>query len=402
MKNDIVLLALPDWVDTQPTMYFPLSLMYLASSLQKENFRVRVLDCRLGMKELPEAKFYGFSCTTPQIKIAKEVSRKLKGKAITIIGGAHASLLPQDCIKDFDYVVIGEGEKVLPMILKGWYEKGIVQAPRLALLDDLPFPAWDIIEAPFSETLFPGERYGKGEIGATLIGSRGCPFDCQFCGNLHRLPVIYRSADSILSELKELVKRGIKYFRFEDDNFTLIPEFERLCEKMNKLDIRYKCQTRSDLMRPDKAEMMKMSGCEECGLGVESADDRVLKIVNKKETAEQHRKAISIIKNSGMRAKTYFITGLPGETDQTIEFNKEFVTETQIDKWTISTFTPYPGCPIFKSPGKFKIQVINNDYSKWWNFSSAYNHILIGQTKDEMWKRYTDFYKWLKEEKWKK
>jgi len=401
---DIVLLSLPDWVDTSPTMYFPLSLMYLASSLREEKFKVHILDCRTGIKELPEAKFYGFSCATPQIKIAKQLAKQLKGKTQTIIGGAHASLLPQDCVKDFDYVVKGEGEKILPMILKGWYDKGIIEAPRIAFLDDVPFPAWDMVSQPFSETLFPGERYGKGELAATLIASRGCPMTppCAFCGNVHQRPVIYRSADSILAELKELKKLGIRHFRFEDDNFTIIPEFERLCNKMVKLDIRYKCHTRSDLMKPDRAELMKLSGCEECGLGVESADDLVLEKVNKKETAEQHKKAISIIKKAGMRAKTYFVMGLPGETDKTVEFNKAFIKETQIDKWTISTFMPYPGCPVFKSPGKFGVRIINNDFSKWWNYAEGYSHLLEGQTPVEMWTRYKKFYEWLRnEENWK-
>ena len=397
--KDIALLALPDLVDRNPLMYFPLALTYLASVISKAGYSVSILDCRDGIKELPEAKFYGFSCATPQIFEAKKIAKMVKGQ--TIIGGAHPSLLPNDCLHYFDYVVVGEGEEVILNILNGNIPKGIIRAPRVNNLDNIPYPAWDMVADPFSDTLFPGERYGKGEKAATLIGSRGCPFSCQFCGNVHKAPVRYRSADNIIGELKELIKRGVRHFRFEDDCFTLLPDYERLYNEIAKLNIHYKCHTRSDMLTDKIANLLKLSGCEECGLGVESADDKVLKIVQKRETAEDHLKACKILKNAGLRVKTYFIAGLPGETDETVSINKEFVKQTQVDKWTLSTFCPYPGCPIYNSPGKYGIEITNFDYSKWWNFSTHFNHVILGQTEKQMWDRYLDFYGWLKKEDWK-
>jgi anaerobic magnesium-protoporphyrin IX monomethyl ester cyclase len=396
---DLILLSLPDEVDANPLMYFPLSLMYLASVTRKAGYDVQIVDCRDGVKPLPEAKFYGFSCATPQINVAKEWARQLKGQ--TIIGGAHASLLPNDCVKYFDYVVRGEGENVILDILKGQINHGIISAPRISNLDTIPYPAWDMVDSPFSDTLFPGERYGKGELASTLIGSRGCPFSCSFCGNIFCAPVTYRSADNIIGELKELIKLGVRHFRFEDDCFTIHPEFSYLCKELAKLDIHYKAHTRSDLMKPEVAELLKLSGCEECGLGVESADNDVLKLNNKKETSDDHKRAIKIIKNSGLRAKTYFVMGLPGETDKTLELNKQFVVDTQLDKWTISTFCPYPGCPVFKAPGKYGIEILNQNFSKWWNYSDNYNHIILGQTKEQMWERYKSFYNFMRGENWK-
>jgi anaerobic magnesium-protoporphyrin IX monomethyl ester cyclase len=390
---------MPDWVDSNPKMYFHLSLMYLAAVTRKAGYDVEIVDCRGGIKPLPEAKFYGFSCATPQINVAKQWAKQLKGQ--TIIGGAHASLLPNDCTKHFDYVVQGEGENVILQILSGKVEKGIVATDRIRNLDSIPYPAWDMVQNPFSDTLFPGERYGKGELAATLIGSRGCPFSCQFCGNIHKQPVYFRSAKNIIGELQELIKLGVRHFRFEDDCFTIHPEFDKLCKQMALLDIHYKCHTRSDLTTDYKAQLMKFSGCEECGLGVESADNDVLKLNNKKETADDHLKAVGILRNAGMRVKTYFVMGLPGETDKTLGLNKEFARKAKVDKWTISTFMPYPGCPIFKAPGLFKIEILNHDFSKWWNYAQgSYNHIIYGQTKEKMWQRYQEFYAFMKEGNW--
>ncbi|KKK98786.1 hypothetical protein LCGC14_2639250, partial [marine sediment metagenome] len=287
-------------------------------------------------------------------------------------------------------------------ILSGQAKKGVARAPRIKNLDKIPYPAWDMIDKPFSVTLFPGERYGLGHKAMTIIGSRGCPHNCHFCGNIYRAPVIYRSVENIIGELVELMKRDVYYFRFEDDNFTIHPAFENLCKQIYQLGIRYKCHTRSNLLTLKKAELMKMSGCEECGLGVESADDYVLKLNNKGVTTDMNIIAVKTLKSAGLRAKTYFMAGLPGETDKTLELNKEFMQITKPDKWTLSTFTPYPGCAIFNYPEKYGIQIIEPDWSKWWNFcEDSFNHLLVGQTKEQMWNRYREFYDFLREEKWK-
>ena len=216
--------------------------------------------------------------------------------------------------------------------------------------------------------------------------------------------MLFRSIQNITGELVELMKRGIYHYRFEDDNFTLRPMFEDLTDSIKGLGIRYKCHTRSDslIRHPERAYLMKESGCEECGIGVESADNRVLRINNKKETAEQHKEAVSILKRAGIRVKTYFMAGLPGETDDTLELNKRFMAEAKPDKWTLSTFTPYPGCEIFNYPERFGITIADKNWDKWWNFAeSGFNHTLNGQTQEQMWNRYKQFYNWLKEESWR-
>lgn len=396
--TDLCLVMLPNPALSNPKMYYSLGILYLASVSKKAGYNTIVHDCRDGYHPFPEAKYYGFSATTPEFPYARKLSKGLKGK--TIIGGAHASLLPKDCLDEFDYVVVGEGEEVLLDILGGKMRYPIVTGKRIYNLDDIPFPAWDMIDNPFSETLFPGEKYGQGESAATIIASRGCPHKCSFCANIYHAPIRFRGVDNIVSEIMEIKKRGIRYFRFEDDNLTIHPRFKELVEKLKEADIVYKCHVRSDYLTDDKARMLRESGCEECGLGVESADDAVLKLNEKHETAIDHAQAIKILKDNGIRAKTYWVMGLPGETDRTLMLNEQFVVNCQPDRWTISTFTPYPGCAIFKNPAQFGIEIIDWDYAHWWNFceeSQRYNHLIIGQTMDEMWDRYKEFYKFMKE-----
>jgi len=303
--------------------------------------------------------------------------------------------------EDFDYVVMGEGEEAIVPILSGKWKRGIHNMPRIENLDSIPYPAWDMVDEPFSTTLFPGERYGDAEKAATIIASRGCPYNCHFCGNMYRAPVFYRSVENIIGELKELIKRRVRHFRFEDDNFTLHPQFAVLCAHISKLNIHYKCHTRSNLLDDEQAAYLKSSGCEECGLGVESADDKVLRLNNKAETASDHLKAIGILRNAGILSKTYFIAGLPGETDETLRINMEFFKKAKPDKWTLSTFTPYPGCAVYKNPDKFGIKILNWNWLDWWNFvQDRFVHVLDGQTSVQMWERYQKFYNFLKGETW--
>ena len=281
-------------------------------------------------------------------------------------------------------------------------DKGNYKTNRIRNLDNIPFPSRDVVATPFSDTLFPGERYGKGDLAATTIGSRGCPFMCAFCGNVYRAPVIYRSCENIIGELRQLINSGVTHFRFEDDNFTLHPEFPRLCLEIERLNIFYKCHTRSNLLTLEIADILKLSGCEECGIGVESADDRVLEIVHKQETTKQHGHAVEILRKAGIRSKTYFISGLPGETDETLKLNMEFMQTYKPEKWTISTFSPYPGCDVYNNPSKYNIRIIRKDWSRWGNFcKDSYNHIIEGQSPDEMWNRYKKMYAYFRSDEWR-
>jgi len=397
---DLVLVQLPNPA-LASQMYNSLGIMYLASVVEQAGYSVEIADLRHGDMELPEAKFYGFSCTTPEINDAKKLAKQVKGK--TIVGGAHPSLLPEDCVGGFDYVVVGEGEYPILEIVECTPEArdGLIYGSRIKNIDKIPYPARHKVKNPYNDQIFEGERYGKGALTATLIATRGCPYNCAFCGNIYR-SITSRSVENIIGEMKGIMADGVTHFKFMDDCFTLHPQFEKLCVAIEKLHISYIAHTRSDLMTREKAWLMAYSGCVQSGLGIESADDYVLKLNNKGESTEDHLRAIRMLKEAGIHTKPYWMTGLPGETDKTIELNKQFMVDTQPDKWTISTFTPYPGCNIYNNPKDYGIEITEPDWSKWWNYVDKYNHVIIGQTQEEMYARYEDFFQWLKGEKWKR
>lgn len=401
----------PNTILSEPNMYFPLSLLFLGAVLEKAGHRVQIADLRTAKrinvkKQVPKAEYVGITATTGEINDAKEIARQVKrhyGKdVVTLVGGAHPSLMQEDCVSHFDCIVVGEGERaILEIVGKG--ARRIVQCEPIKDLDTIPFPARHLVgEKAFSRTLFPGSKYGIGERATTIISARGCPFNCAFCANIPQ-PVRFRSPQNIAEEVREIKEKyDCRYLRFEDDNFTLNKKrLLEVCEALKPLKIFYKCHTRSQLLDEEMCKALKESGCEEMGLGVEVADDEVLRLVNKNETVEDHERAIKLIKEAGIRAKAYFMIGLPGSGKNTIRKNMAFVAETQIDKWTVSIFCCYPGCEIWRNPEKFGVKIIEGDYGHYWNFNYPV-HELENMNREQIYEQYQQFYSWLRSEEWRK
>ena len=363
--------------------YPPLGLLYIAGVLKEHD--VSVFDMRDGeMSEIPGADVYGFTCTTYQVTEAKKISVFLKKKypgCFTVVGGSHVSALPGDAEDFFDCVVVGEGEKVINDVIKD-RTSGVVVGSPFVDIDRIPFPSRFLLPdyKIVSPILWEGFRYGTGPKATILLSSRGCPFRCGFCANI-RQPVRFRSIDSFVSEIKSLVSDyGCRHFRFVDDHFTLNKKrLFPMCDALGELDIRFRCSARSDSVDDDVCRALYDGGCREIGFGVETADDSLLGVLNKKETVEQHKNAIYTAKKHGLRVKIFMMAGLPFETWDTIEQNIKFIKDVQPDKIIVTLFTPYPGCDIWEHPDRYDITFIDKDFSK---YHQSYPNISNISTKN--------------------
>lgn len=398
--HDIVLVQPPNPMLSDPTTRWPLGLGYLEAVLVKAGYKVGIADLRVKKVDvslIPEAQIVGITATTGEIGMAKEIARLVKQRdpaVRTVIGGAHATYLPLDCWGTFDAVVIGEGENEILGLLGG------EAAYRLNDLDTLPFP----VRHPFSfsYTLFEGAGYGKGPKATSIITSKGCPFTCAFC-QTKPLQVRFRSAENVAEEIKQIQRDwSCSHFRIEDDTFTLKPErvFE-LCRLLWPLEVHWRCHTRSDLFNTDMARAMRAAGCDEVGFGVESADQRVLDIVNKKETLEQHIKAIRIAEDSGMKSKAFFMTGLPEETDEIVSLTKDFLEKAQPSKIILSRFTPYPGSDVWAHPEKYGVAWIDPEFQNYWNFPHATTITYQDTSAEVLNKHYKELHELLWSDEWR-
>ena len=407
-KTKVVLIHPTNRMLASPRSYFPLSLLYIGAMLEQEGALVKIADLRgrgTDIAQIPEGDIYAFTATTGDIDESKEIAARLKKRtpqSITVLGGAHATIMPEDCITHFDAIVRGDGELAITDVLNG--KRGVVSHTLEANLDIIPFPARHLIgEAGFSYSMFAGEKYGTNQKATVIISSRGCPFNCTFCANWDRR-VRFRKPEKVAEEIKEVVdKWNCRHFYFEDDTFAInTTRAFQLCEELKPLCVKWKAHTRSECMSPEIAKKMKEAGCVEVAFGVESADNLVLEKAKKGVTAEEHRDAVLVAKEAGLIAKVYWITGLPLETKHTIELNKQFMIQVKPDKWLLSRFTPYPGCDIWNHPDRYGVKWIDRDFTHFWNFPEHTTIEYEDTSRAELDSRYEEFYTWLKSDIWKK
>jgi anaerobic magnesium-protoporphyrin IX monomethyl ester cyclase len=290
-------------------------------------------------------------------KIVKEWNRD----CTVILGGPHASVMPRLMIDwpHADIVVNGEGEAAFPEILKrlrsnrreietipGVITKdsagGVAALPQeIEHLDDLPFPDRRALMQP--------ESYSPEDMGLILT-SRGCPYHCSYCSNFTR-KTRFRSVEKVLAEVCEVqAAYGTRQFMFKDDSFTLrrerVTEFcQQIVEK--RIHMLWECTTRLDLLDDHLMGLMKRAGCNRVGVGIESGDDEMLQIYNKRLTKQRIREGVKVLQRSGVFWTGYFMMALPMETEDQILRTLEFMTELKPSYAAIGVYKPYPGTKLF-------------------------------------------------------
>ncbi len=390
----------------------PLGLGYLAGSLLDAGHDVEIIDCmkdkirneRLGsiMSE-KNPDIVGITAMTsfyPAVIGACKIVRA-SCKAKIILGGPHPTALPELTLRETGAaaVIVGEGERTMVELAgsRDWKRvRGIAYirdgklaktGPRpLADLDELPWPAWDLI---------PPDRYPKAPHGiifrrfptAPIMTSRGCPYDCSFCASNCIWHQKFRRRDpkDVVDEMEYLVKKfGVKEIHIEDDNFTLVKAHAmKVCEGMleKKLDVSWTCPNgvRADALDLELLELMKKSGCYLLAFGIESGSEAMLKRHSKGINKERIRSAIGMCRKVGIETLGFFILGLPGETKETIEETIAFAKETELDRAHFGIFTPMPGSRLWEETK----DEVKRDWGRF-NFSEVIYHSQSGLSGAEL------------------
>lgn len=357
----------------------PLGVLYIGAVLEKEGFYIRIFDItpsneQQKIKEIVDFRpdIVGVSIVTVHVERAKQVISTLKRylKFTLIIGGVHCTALPEESLDFFeaDCVVIGEGEYTMKELcsrksfcdVKGIaYRKNgsiIKTGPRepIDLLDELPFPARRLID--FEKYLFPpGTIRGYwSERCTSVMTSRGCPFQCIWCGTqtIFGHKVRRRSVDNVIKEIEFLQKNyKIDSIWFVDDTFTLdrkwVVEF---CNKLIDGNIRLKwgAQAHVTTIDAELLSLMRKAGLVQIDFGVESGSDKVLRALKKGSTVQAIKKAFYITKKAGVRRMASFMFGNPEETEEDVKMTFRLAKEIKPD--FVSTFylTPFPGTELME------------------------------------------------------
>lgn len=119
----------------------------------------------------------------------------------------------------------------------------------------------------------------------------------------------------------------------------------------------WECWTAGDLVDAELAEKMKAAGCVHVGFGAESGDDEVLVKAQRGFTTAQHYAGIQALITAGLKVSTFFMIGLPGESETSIQRTVEFAKQCGANEVSLSVHRPYPGTAIWNHPEAFGIRI---------------------------------------------
>lgn len=355
----------------------PIGIGYLAAYLLERGESVTIHDENIklldeaGIESLVtnEAKPYlfGFSSMTAGISRAMELARIVKVKfpdSKIIMGGIHPTVMPEEPLNDSptDVVVIGQGEIALWELAKAFRagedikniksiaykrDKEIIRTSRnqLLSLSDLPDFPYHLFEKDREKYDFPW-----------VMSSLGCPYDCIFCSQraITGREVRYTDNEKVVRQISLLADRyHCDHVNFCDDNLVIKKErFIDLCEKIIQKGLHKKmffgCQTRADAVSDEVLIAMKKANFKLIFFGIETASERLMKLIKKGETLEQIIAGIRLAQKYGFSISATFILGLPTETKQERRAAYKLAKELDLDYARFNNAAPYPGTELYK------------------------------------------------------
>jgi radical SAM superfamily enzyme YgiQ (UPF0313 family) len=222
-------------------------------------------------------------------------------------------------------------------------------APSTADLDSLGLPARHKLDVNLYTSLL-----GRSNVITTMFTSRGCPFRCTFCDRPFS-PVLsgfrWRSPGHVADEMEECLRLGITEAFIYDDTFTVRKDrVHELCDEIirRKLEFRWDVRAHVNTVTPDLLKHMAEAGCDRIHYGVESGNDRMLKVIRKNTNIERVKNAVAWTKEAGLEVLTYFIIGQQTETASDIEDTVRLARALDPNYVHFTIFCPSPGTEIYK------------------------------------------------------
>jgi len=358
-----------------------ITLAYLDSILSANGAEVKVLEVRR-LEQLVPADLYLISSSIVDCRFEREIGEIVRRKFGSKVGyfGTFAATIPDFYWSAADFVVKDEIENLAPALARGEIPEGVVSAGYVSDLNSLPFPTWD----QFDYRRF---RYqiitGRG-ITLPMLGSRGCPYTCNYCPYLVNSKFRVRSPENIVEEIGYLsAKYGIRGISFRDPNMTFDKaRAQELAERLLKrnLDVRWSMEARTDRLDPELINILHRAGLRSVEVGVESSNEAMLKGNMRKATPKQHQETvIDHCHRLGIRVIANYTLGLPNDSVEGIRDTIRYAKKLNTFAIQFTVTTPYPGTQFYQN---VKHLVFESDWEKFNGWSSVYRHQTI--TPDQL------------------
>ena len=284
--------------------------------------------------------YLGVGVYSSALKSAKkviEIGKRVCPEVVIMVGGAHASICPDDFLGIADFIMRFEGEHVILDVVQGKLEKGIITGERINDLDSLP-----IIDYSLLHNI---ESYKKRDL-SMLLSTRGCPYNCKFCSSpyLWKNKTTRKGVDRFIEEITRLIKNySVTDFFITDDTFMCDKKWlSEFCDKVSKLNVTWRCLGRIDQISAQVLDKMYSSGCRNIKLGIESGSQRILDMIDKKIKLEQILEVSDLLLEKKINWSAYFMIGLPTETEEDIRKTQDLIRRISANNITLSIYTPFP------------------------------------------------------------
>ena len=390
----------------------------LAGAVLEDNHDVRVADLMIEASPLDAYRdvlrnwkpdFVGITFTTPLVSEAITLASIAKAEcsdAMIIAGGIHASTLPREVLEtsEFDVVVIGEGENTLRELCLGnnlneicgiaFFDNAefVTTSPRALImdLDDLPLPAWQLYNLKYYRSPHIASR--KNPVGY-METNRGCNHFCTYCSQgIFGHNVRWKSPERIVDEMFRMLDLGFNDIHIKDDNFTAdIEKAKVVCRLLveRKFPAPWALPTGVNIHDVDSEffQLAKAAGCYMVSFGIESASPEVLRNVNKNQSPEQIRDAVNMAHHAGLETVGFFMIGLPGDTEETIQETMRFACSLPLTYAKASMTLPFPSSALFR-----QIDMEGRIKSKDWDIYNFHSTTDVWEHENLSWDTIRKYY----------
>ena len=357
LHSNIKVLAIP-----------PLNLSMIAR-YTPEQYEVEIVDEAVeDVNFNAVADLVGITCMTPLAPRAYELATHFRKRGVPVVmGGIHASYMPEEALRYADTVVVGEAENIWPQLLEDFAQgrmQKIYKADQQPDIENLLPPRRDLLRGKyFVETVQTG---------------RGCPFNCNFCsvtafnGSRYRL----RNIDSVIEEIKSIkakrlfivddniVGSGDKYIKRAKELFTRLKECDKEWGSQSCLNI---------VEHDDLLKTARESGCRLLLIGFESMDADSLtamhKPVNMRPSTKNFSDAIKKLHDNGIAIVGCFIFGADTQDKDVFRRTIDFALANDIDAIQLSLETPFPGTAFYRQLVEENRLLLTNYPNDWRHYN---------------------------------
>jgi len=320
---------------------FPQLTMPLIAALTPSHWKVTHTDeiVQDVQFDLP-CDLVGITANTPAAPHAYRLAAafRARGKKV-VIGGPHATLLPEEVLQHADAVVVGEAELVWGSLLEDFERdalKAQYRSKEFPSLANMPAPRWDLIK---------GRAYGKG----VTIATRGCPFACDYCTipAMYRRRMRYRPIAQLIAEVRHMPGRALILW---DDNIAANRDYAaELFKALTPLKRWWTSQATADIANDEELlRLAAQSGCKALFLGLESISQESLNGANKSHNrTETYGETVRRFHDLGIAVQVGTVFGFDHDDRGIFERTVDTFRSIAVDSATVSVLIPFPSTPLF-------------------------------------------------------